>query len=65
MRCKVGIPKDEMSVEELERYKKAEEIYNYRRKTEGLSMQFTVKEIFKFIEEWDFIRMKIKKACGW
>ncbi|MDE7426107.1 MAG: hypothetical protein K2N51_20815 [Lachnospiraceae bacterium] len=63
MRCKIGIPKDEMSIEELERYQKAVELYEYRKNR--ASTQFTTEYIFHFIKEWEEARMKIKRAGGW
>ncbi|MCI8409797.1 MAG: hypothetical protein HFJ09_11110 [Lachnospiraceae bacterium] len=60
---RLGVPEEELSEKEKERYQKAVELYEYRRNR--ISTQLTVKEIFDFIEEWDKARMKIKKAGGW
>ena len=62
---KMKVPEEELTEEERERYKKATELYEYRRKTKGLSMQFNTEYIFRFIKEWDEARMRIKNACGW
>ncbi|MCI8409306.1 MAG: hypothetical protein HFJ09_08575 [Lachnospiraceae bacterium] len=62
-RYRLGVPEEELSEEEKERYQKAVELYEYRRNR--ISTQLTVKEIFDFIEEWDKARMKIKNAGGW
>ncbi len=60
---RLGIPEEELSEEEKERYQKAVEIYEYRKNR--VSTQLSVKEIFYFIKEWDEACRKIKKACGW
>lgn len=62
---KMTVPEEELSEEERERYKKATELYEYRKNTKGLSTQFTVEYIFHFIKEWDKVRTEIKNAGGW
>ena len=60
---KMKVPEEELTEEERERYKKATEIYEYRRNR--VSTHLSVKEIFEFLKEWDEARMKIKKAYNW
>lgn len=62
-RYRLGIPEEELSEEERERYYKAVELHEYRKNR--ISTQLTVKEIFNFIKEWEEARMKIKNAGGW
>ncbi|MCI8409521.1 MAG: hypothetical protein HFJ09_09690 [Lachnospiraceae bacterium] len=62
---KMAVPEEELTEEERERYKKAMELYEYRKKTKGLSTQFNVEYIFHFIKEWDTARKKLKNAGGW
>ena len=63
VRYRLGVPEEELSEEEKERYQKAVELYEYRKNR--VSTQLSVKEIFYFIKEWDEARMRIKNACGW
>lgn len=59
----IGISKEDMSLEDVERYNRAIELYEYRRNR--VSTHLSVKEIFCFLKEWDEARMRIKRIYNW